>query len=135
MKHISIAVTLAVTALALILTGCGKQEGSDAPGGNRAARANAPADDPGRSIDENFLVDQAAKRDQLEKTIRSFHTDENADFSLLKRLILNRKGELLSTKRNIRRSVMFTDAEKDSLVAPLDQESLALSTELLDIPN
>jgi hypothetical protein len=39
----------------------------------------------------------------------------------------------MSAKRNIRSSTRFTQAEKDSLIAPLEAESLELATDLLAV--
>jgi hypothetical protein len=90
-----------------------------------------PKKDSGRYIDDNFLVEQASKRSQIEKTIAAFWNDKAGDPKVVRKLILNRKGELLTTKRNIRKSLLFSDAQKDSMIAPLDEESMKLSRELV----
>lgn len=118
---------------ALYLFGCGgKSEKSGSTSETPATtETRIPAEDPGMSIDAAFLTDQTAKRQQLEETIRSFWNDKKGDPKEVRKLILSRKGEILTTKRNIRNSRMFTNAEKDSLIQPLDDESMKLSKELI----
>jgi hypothetical protein len=123
--------TLVMSVIVLLSSGCGKKAEERADSSSTPSKIQIPANDPGRNIDENFLVEQTAKKTQLEKTIKSFWNDSNGDSKVVRKMILSRKGELLTTKRNIRKSMLFTDAEKDSLIRPLDQESMGLSTELI----
>ncbi|MBU0690307.1 hypothetical protein KKC97_04105 [bacterium] len=129
----SLSIGIAVAVSALFFCGCGgksaENENKKAP--EAAMETQIPAEDPGRSIDEAFLTEQAAKRQQLEEMIRSFWNDKKGDPKEVRKLILSRKGEILTTKRNIRNSRLFTNAEKDSLIQPLDDESMKLSKELI----
>jgi hypothetical protein len=122
----------ACAAMSLMLNGCGDKP-ADATKQNSATSktiAQAPNSDPGRNIDETFLPTQREKRIQLEQMIQSFWNDKSGDPKTMRKLILSRKGEILTTKRNIRNSQLFTDAQKDSLIKSLDEESLKLATDL-----
>ena len=122
----------ACAVIALMLTGCGKKPADTVkqPPTTSKIVEQDPSSDPGRSIDETFLPTQREKQIQLEKTIQAFLNNAGGDSKQLRKLILNRKGEILTTKRNIRNSRLFTEAQKDSLIKPLDEESLKLATDL-----
>jgi hypothetical protein len=110
----------ACAAMSLMLNGCGDKP-ADATKQNSATSktiAQAPNSDPGRNIDETFLPTQREKRIQLEQMIQSFWNDKSGDPKTMRKLILSRKGEILTTK------------QKDSLIKSLDEESLKLATDL-----
>jgi type IV pilus biogenesis protein CpaD/CtpE len=129
----SLPIGIVIAASILLLCGCGDkpavEQNKSTP--KATTETQTPASDPGRSIDETFLIEQTGKRQQLEATIRAFWDAKQGDPKEVRRLILNRKGEILTTKRNIRNSMLFTNAEKDSLLKPLDDESMILSKELI----
>jgi len=122
----------ACAAISLILSGCGDKpaDATKQPLAKSRSNAQVPNSDPGRSIDETFLPTQRDKRIQLEQAIQAFWSDHSGDPKSIRKLILSRKGEILTTKRNIRNSQLFTEAQKDSLVKLLDEESLKLATDL-----
>ena len=136
------SLVFACAASALIFDGCGEKPAEEAkpqPSSIPSATSNtaprnvtpAPAKDPARNIDGTFFQVQWEKRVELDSSIQSFKDTRRGDPSTLRKKILNRKGEILSLKRNIRNSNLFTDAQKDSLIKPLDEESMSLSTELI----
>ena len=129
----SLPIGIAIASAVLILIGCGGKSSEDQTKreSKAATETKTPASDPGRSIDEAFLTEQSEKRMQLEEAIRSFWDAKKGNPKEVRKLILNRKGEILTTKRNIRNSRLFTNAEKDSLINPLDAESMKLSKELI----
>jgi hypothetical protein len=130
---ILLPVAVACASIALTLCGCGGKPAEDTKqqSTKSTTKTQTPNSDPGRSIDETFLPTQRTKRMQLEQAIQTFWNDKSGDSKLMRKMILNRKGEILTTKRNIRNSQLFSDAQKDSLIKPLDEESLKLSTELI----
>jgi hypothetical protein len=122
----------ACAAVSLLLNACGDKPADATKQYPTTSKSTAqiPSSDPGRSIDASFLPMQHAKRAQLEQAIQEFWNEKSGDSKQIRKLILNRKGEILTTKRNIRNSQLFSDAQKDSLIKPLDEESLKLATEL-----
>ena len=125
---------IALTVTAFLLLGCGgkaSEESKNKPATKTTTEAFSLDQDPGRNINESFLTEQAAKRQELEETILAFWKNKQGNLKDIRKQVLGRKGEILANKRNINQSKLFTTAEKDSLIKPLDEESMKLSRELI----
>lgn len=52
----------------------------------------------------------------------------------IRQILLRRKGEILKAQKTIRLSDQITPAQKDSLLQPLERESVRISTQLMNTP-
>ena len=89
--------------------------------------------DPAGFVDLKFLDTQAEKRAALRKELDSLRARPVIDRAQITTLINRRKGELITLKRDLRASSTLTPAQRDSLIAPLEQESYELSDDLIAV--
>ena len=119
-----------VTGMILLL-GCGKEE-------VKKVQTSAPPQemqkrDPASFVDANFLSKQAVKRDEVRHELDSLRSASVIDRKRIGVLINHRKGELMALKKNLRGSMQLTEAERDSLIAPLEAESIELAHDLIAV--
>lgn len=117
--------------LIVVLAGCSKEE----PKKVQSAKPNQEmhTTDPAAFVNAGFLGEQQAKRDALRKQIDSLLAKPVINRNVLSDLINHRKGELMALKKNLRNSTRFTPVERDSLIAPLEAESIELVTDLIAV--
>ncbi len=115
----------------VILIGCSKEEVK------KTQTATPPQEmqkrDPASFVDANFLGKQSVKRDEVRHELDSLRSASVIDRKRIAVLINHRKGELMALKKNLRGSTQLTPAERDSLIAPLDEESLELTNDLIAV--
>lgn len=115
----------------LLLQGCGKEELK------QTQSSKAPQEmqrrDPASFVDANFLAEQSMKREMLRKELDSLQSASVIDRKRISSIINHRKGELMALKKNLRSSTELTPAQRDSLIAPLESESIELATELVAV--
>ncbi|MBL0062640.1 MAG: hypothetical protein IPP40_14425 [bacterium] len=115
----------------MLLIGCGKEE-------VKKAQTTAPPQemqkrDPASFVDANFLGKQAVKRDEVRQVLDSLRGASVIDRKSIAVLINHRKGELMALKKNLRGSTQLTETERDSLIAPLEAESIELTHDLIAV--
>ncbi|NUO17838.1 hypothetical protein HUU59_00095 [bacterium] len=119
-----------VLVLALMI-GCGKEE-------VKKAQTSAPPQemrksDPAAFVTQSFLSDQAAKRLDVRKQLDSLRALHVIDRDKISAVINRRKGELMVLKKNLRNSTVYSTAQRDSLIAPLEEESIELAGDLIAV--
>lgn len=119
--------------LIVVLAGCSKEE----PKQVQSAKPNQEmrTTDPAAFVNAGFLGEQQAKREALRKQIDSLRAMAVIDRKALSNLINQRKGELMTLKKNLRNSTVLTPVQRDSLIAPLEAESIELVTDLIAVAN
>lgn len=127
MKRIVPLVFLSVTLL-----GCSKDEVKPAPV-TRAPQQEMRTADPAAFVTATFHSEQAQKRGTLRRQIDSLTALSVIDRKHVVQLVNRRKGELMSIKKSIRNSTMYNATQRDSLIAPLDDESLELAGDLVAV--
>lgn len=96
------------------------------------AEPSAPEPLPsGLSADDlqNLLMEQRARLEQTNRELAAAR-----DPQAVREILLRRKGEILKVQKTIRQSDQMTPAQKDSLLLPLEQESVRISTRLMNTP-
>jgi len=115
----------------ILLVGCGKEEVK------KAQTSTPPQEmqkrDPASFVDSNFLGKQALKRDEVRHELDSLRSASVIDRKRIGVLINHRKGELMALKKNLRGSTQLTETERDSLIAPLEAESIELANDLIAV--
>lgn len=76
------------------------------------------------------LLDE--QRTRTEETNRELAAARDPE--TIRQILLRRKGEILKAQKTIRQSDQMTPAQKDSLLLPLEQESIRISTRLMNTP-
>lgn len=114
----------------LFLLGCGKERGETPATTTQKTLTKA---DPAAFVDAEFLSEQKTKRDLLRKEIDSLLASSVTDRRSISEIINHRKGELMALKKNLRNSTVLTPAQRDSLIAPLEAESIELATDLIAV--
>lgn len=127
MKRIVPLVFLSVTLL-----GCSKDEVKPTPV-TRAPQQEMRTADPAAFVTATFHSEQAQKRGTLRRQIDSLTALSVIDRKQVVQLVNRRKGELMSIKKSIRNSTMYNATQRDSLIAPLDDESLELAGDLVAV--
>ncbi|MBK6766443.1 MAG: hypothetical protein IPG71_09025 [bacterium] len=116
----------------LFVVSCGKdraqQPATTAPQQKSLAKA-----DPAAFVDAEFLSEQLVKRSALRRQIDSLLASSVTDRRDISNIINHRKGELMALKKNLRNSTTLTRAQRDSLIAPLEAESIELATDLIAV--
>jgi len=94
----------------------------------RETQPPAPA---GLSADDlrNLLDEQRARTAEVNRELAAVRDPE-----MIRQILLRRKGEILKAQKTIRQSDQMTPAQKDSLLLPLEQESIRISTRLMNTP-
>lgn len=119
--------------VALVLFGgCGKRA-EESKAQPQKPQQEMRTSDPAAFVTATFHVEQQTKRDALRKQIDSLTAQSVIDRKQITMLINKRKGELMSLKKFIRNSTMYNAAQRDSLVAPLDDESFELAGDLVAV--
>jgi len=115
----------------ILMIGCGKDEVK------KSQTSTPPQEmqkrDPAAFVDANFLSKQAVKRDEVRHELDSLRSASVIDRKQIGVLINHRKGELMALKKNLRGSTQLTEAERDSLIAPLEAESIELANDLIAV--
>ncbi|MBU0508137.1 hypothetical protein KKH27_04790 [bacterium] len=88
------------------------------------------------SADElrNLVADQRKRAEETRREIAALGDQSVRDPEDVRRILLRRKGEILKAQKQVRLSDQLTPAQKDSLLKPLEQESIQISTQLLSVP-
>lgn len=120
----------ALVLLALAIAGCGKAE---APQTKSTAKQELRVTDPAAFVNDGFLDEQFEKRAHLRKRLDSLRALPVIDRMQITSLVNRRKGELISLKKNLRNSTSLTPAQRDSLIAPLESESIELAGDLIAV--
>jgi hypothetical protein len=89
--------------------------------------------DPAGFVDMHFLDEQASNRSAVRKQIDSLRAQPVIDRAKITAIVNKRKGEIITLKRDLRASTSLTPAQRDSLIAPLEQESYELSDDLIAV--
>lgn len=121
-----------LVVLLLLIVGCGKKA-DDVKVQSAKPQQEMRTSDPASFVTTTFLGEQQTKRDALRKQIDSLSALSVIDRKQITLLINKRKGELISLKKFIRNSTMYNAAQRDSLVAPLDDESFELAGDLVAV--
>ena len=115
----------------ILLIGCGKEEVK------QAQTSKPPQEmqkrDPAAFVDAEFLDEQLVKRNALRKELDSLRNAHVIDRKKISNIINHRKGELMALKKNLRSSTELSPAERDSLIAPLEAESIELANDLVAV--
>lgn len=95
------------------------------------SQETAPPPPTGLSADDlrSLLDEQRARTEETNREIAATH-----DPAAVRQILLRRKGEILKAQKTIRLSDQMTPAQKDSLLQPLEQESIRISTQLMNTP-
>lgn len=115
----------------VIIAGCGKDRAQQAPVATPPKTLSKA--DPAAFVDAEFLTEQKTKRDALRKQIDSLLATSVTDRRDISAIINHRKGELMALKKNLRNSTVLTPTQRDSLIAPLEAESIELATDLIAV--
>lgn len=118
--------------LALFLCGCGKKAEESNVQQAKPQQEMRTAD-PAAFVTVTFHSEQAQKRGTLRRQIDSLTALSVIDRKQVVQLVNRRKGELMSIKKSIRNSTMYNATQRDSLIAPLDDESLELAGDLVAV--
>ncbi len=116
---------------ALLIVGCGKKETPQMK--TAAPQQEMMTPDPAAFVDAKFLTEQAAKRDALRHDLDSLRALPVIDRAKISSVINRRKGELMTLKKNLRNSTSLSTAQRDSLIAPLELESIELAGDLIAV--
>ena len=115
----------------IVLIGCGKDEVK------QSQTSKPPQEmqkrDPAAFVDAEFLDEQLVKRNALRKELDSLRNAHVIDRKMISNIINHRKGELMALKKNLRSSTELSPAERDSLIAPLEAESIELANDLVAV--
>ena len=114
-----------------VLLGCGKEEAKQVQ--TAKPQQEMQKRDPAAFVDEAFLSKQSVKRVDMRKVIDSLRAGSVIDRKKIAALINHRKGELMALKKNLRNSTTLTPAQRDSLIAPLEVESIELADDLIAV--
>ena len=89
----------------------------------------------GPSADElrQMVGDQQARSAEVQKQIAALGDAAKRNPEQLRRILLRRKGEILTAQKKIRLSDQLTPAQKDSLLQPLEAESINISKQMLAV--
>lgn len=117
--------------LIVVLAGCSKEEPKQVQSAKPSQEMRTA--DPAAFVDAEFLTEQQVKRDALRKQIDSLLAKSVINRKELSNLINHRKGELMALKKNLRNSTVLTPVQRDSLIAPLEAESIELATDLIAV--
>ncbi len=112
----------------LLALGCGK---TDAPQTQTKPQPERQVSDPAAFVTESFLAEQQSKRVELRRKLDSLHALPMVERKEITSLINRRKGELMSLKKNLRNSTVLSQAQRDSLISPLEEESIELAGDLI----
>ncbi|MCB9365947.1 MAG: hypothetical protein H6508_01990 [Calditrichaeota bacterium] len=115
----------------LLTWGCGKNDHS----AKKTAAQEKPASDPAAFVTHSFLNEQTAKREDLRRQLDSLQAAPVVNRKQVTLLINRRKGELMSLKKNLRNSSVLSPSQMDSLIAPLEEESIELAGDLIAVAN
>ena len=123
-----------ILTLLLVAASCGKkaeEPKAEIPVAKPNEEMRRP--DPAEFVDMHFLDEQTAKRDSVRKQIDLLRSRSVIDRAEITAIINRRKGELITLKKNLKASTSLTSAQRDSLIAPLEQESDELSDDLIAV--
>lgn len=115
----------------ITVVGCGKEEVKQV--NTAKPQQEMRVRDAAAFVDANFLTDQAEKRYAVRKEIDSLTANAVIDRKRVSAVINRRNGELMALKKNLRASTSLTTAQRDSLIAPLEEESIELATDLIAV--
>jgi hypothetical protein len=129
------ALLLAATLLA---AGCRRAEKPSA----KPQAGRVPTDSlrpPTRSVpavnpfDESFLREQQARAEAVRSEYEQLRRAGGRDMNRARQVLLKRKGEILVAQKAIRSSELLSASERDSLLKPLQAESIELSERLVAV--
>jgi hypothetical protein len=93
--------------------------------------STAPVTPP---LDHHAVLDPyIQKRVVVRQQLAGLMKQSPRDIDAIKDLLLQRKGEILSTQKQVRQLSALSPAEKDSLLNILDAESVEISTRLVSL--
>ncbi|MFZ5434544.1 MAG: hypothetical protein ACOZB3_12320 [Calditrichota bacterium] len=80
-----------------------------------------------------YVLDQQRRAVEIKKEIAALGSPMERNPEDVRKLLLKRKGELLVALKRIRNSDQLTPSQKDSLMKPLETESMDISTQMLAV--
>ena len=114
-----------------VVAGCGKEEVKHIQ--TASPQQEMQKRDPASFVDADFLGKQATKREAVRRELDSLRALDVIDRNMISSVINRRKGELMTLKKNVRNSTTYSPAQRDSLIAPLEEESLELAGDLIAV--
>lgn len=112
--------------------GCGKRETkSPAVAEKKEAAVPETTPKPVHEIDKSYIEDQLSHSKDFWKAVDELKRAVPVDTAELRSVLLKRKGELLVTRKNVLRATNLTLTEKDSILKPIDKESVDISQALV----